>query len=217
MKFKEIPFEKIFNYTKLFSIFSVLTGILYQYISLRLNLAFFSYSKVIDDSISVVPFILIFLWSIWLSYLYIYNYKKLDNKINSKRLPYYSFILSVLITIFISQNYKYISNFSNNNIIDLFILFILYFSAFNVVSHIYVISLSKKTIIRWYIVFAIILYILGVSKLNDIFYKNLCFEYEKTPVHVNYMNDRYIFLDNQNMIKAEQVKELFRMKDCKIK
>jgi hypothetical protein len=72
---KKTIFEKIFNYIKLFSLFSLFTGILFQYISIKRNMSFFSYSEVINDSIFIVPLIIIFLLSMYLFYKYILYFR----------------------------------------------------------------------------------------------------------------------------------------------
>jgi hypothetical protein len=68
-------FEKIFNYIKIFSLFSIFTGILYQYFGIQHNITFFSYSEALNDSISIIPYVLVIVLSFHFSYKYIKNYQ----------------------------------------------------------------------------------------------------------------------------------------------
>lgn len=62
--------------------------------------------------------------------------------------------------------------------------------------------------------FWIVIYIVSLSTINDFIYKNLCVEFEDKNVHVNYLNDKFIFIDNWNIVKIEEVEWFLNSDKC---
>lgn len=224
---KKETINNIFEYAKLCSLFSITTGILYQFISLRENLIFFSYSQVINDSVYAVPMVWVFLLSLYISYEY---YSKLHSNLVSlwkKCFKVSKWLTSTLlfslnligwiysrkygIPYITSLNFPIINNLTL--LIPFFFLFILWF---NISFHVYsVIPMDKKDRKYVYIATWAIIYVSLLSTMYPIVYKDLCININDKVTHISYMNDKYIFLDNQNILVANKIDWFYRIKECK--
>jgi len=219
-KRKWIDRQDIFDYIKIFSLFSVFTGILYQFIALKGNLSFFSYSEVINDSIYVVPMILVFLIAIYLSYHYIFLFINFQKRLKIRLWLWKIFwILINILIAFLMYKYVLYSDMYllKNNLTSLFVGLPFIVACFNITTHLYEIFLWTKDDFKWsYIITGVVLYIVMLSTINESFYKNLCFEYNDKLIHINYMNDKYVFLDNGNIYSIKEVDWFYRVNDCQI-
>lgn len=217
MKITKPTFEKIFNYVKIFTLFSIFTWIIYQYISVKWNIAFFSYTKVINDSILAIPMVIVYLLSFYLSYYYIDFFLKYSNKykIDKCLSTIFWVVLNIGIVLFM---YKYIiyevNAITTNNVMALLIFFIYLVFIINIVSHIFAIFYDKKIIKILYVFFWFFIYIYILSNISNIIYKNLCIKIEDNNIHVNYFNDQFIFLDNWNIIKLDEINWFLREENC---
>lgn len=217
MKITKLTFEKIFNYVKLFTLFSIFTWIIYQYISIKWNIAFFSYTKVINDSILAIPMVIVYLLSFYLSYHYIDLFIKYSNKYKLSKWLSTTFwiVINIWIPFFM---YKYIvyevNILTTNNVIALFITFIYLFLIINIFSHILIYLYDKKFIKILYLFLWFFIYIFILSNISNIIYKNLCIKIEDKNIHVNYFNDQFIFIDNWNIIKLDEINWFLRLENC---
>lgn len=221
MKIEKKEFENIFNYVKLFTLFSIFTWIIYQYISIKRNISFFSYSEVINDSILAIPLVMIYILTIYISYKYIFLYIKEAKKFKLWKCLSFLFWLSINLWLALYM-YKYVIYYdnviTNNNIGALFLILIFFLFIFNISSHIYILFFDKKTLQKLYIGIWLILYIFSLSNTSNFTYKNLCFvvwEWKKARnVHINYMNDKYVFIDNWNILKIEELEWFLNSTAC---
>lgn len=217
----EITFQKIFNYVKIFTIFSIFTGIIYQYVSLKWNLAFFSYSQVVNDSILVIPLVFVYWLSILSSYKY---YEKIFKYLNKK--IYINLLLTIIYSFIILAFLKFkidIFSFKINYFWNFLIIYLLWLFLFNTYSHIILITSildSNESVLNFkkypYIIFWIIFYIIILFNFNSKFYKNLCItENWINYIKIEYMNDKYLFLNNWRIIKSiSEVNNIFRLEKC---
>lgn len=181
--------------------------ILYQYNALQYpNLAFFSYSQVINDSIVFLPITLTyFLWII-ASYFFILLNK--DKKVRNWLFIVFLIIISIAI-VWTIWTYKT----TKNNFLDLLVLIAWYFALANLLflasfSVVYWFD-NKKDLYKWLSwikkskSILIITSIIGIifiwyfsKEISWSINKNLCIEHFWRVFNVKYMNDEYIFTDN---------------------
>ena len=214
---KQINFEKLFNYIKLFTLFSVFTGILYQYISLKWNIAFFSYSEVINDSILAIPIVMTYLLSLYGSYFYINFYIKIEKRYKLNKIIYSLFgvVLNLGVALFM---YKYIIFHSSisgiNNILELFLFLFFGMASLNTLMHITTFE-SIKNIQKLYIILGVGIYLITLSTINKAIYDNFCFISGNELINVDYVNDTYVFTDNWAILSMKTVDGFLRNSSCK--
>ena len=219
-----INIDCLLKWISLFTIFSIFTWMLYQFISLNNNVVFFSYWKVISDSVYVVPFILVYILWLYFSYNYIsyFHILKWEAKNYEWLCNILWFLLNLLVaTIFYKYLMPLVIHNINNNLLSLLFFPFLFTLFFNVV-WLFLFNLAwlwfkeystKEFLFIIYLISWIIIYIYLLSILSDWLYKNLCFSNEWKITHIVYMNDKYVFTDKDEAYPIEKVEKFLTSKN----
>lgn len=188
---KKYIFWSFTDFLTVLTSFSVFTWILIQIQSLKSYLLFFSYSQVINDSILLLPFILIYILWLYISYeLSQYVQNNFNQFLKLSYLTFSSFLLMGFWPIITTTKIT-----SDNFLFSLFMLF-LWFFLINLLifSFISFILPNKLNFISTYVafVFWVVFYFIFLDMYNDMYYKNVCFNNSWKLEKVLYRNDNYI-------------------------